>query len=108
MIKFKLNKTMLHSFSFFLSLSFFPIFLMNIPSHEASSGVMCNVSSGFRLLLTPITDGYKIDEIANTEPIFQAIKYWAELHNSCLQRIVIGENSQKKKKHGPDLYHIHK
>lgn len=68
---------------------FLSLFLMIIPSHEASSGVMCNVSSGFRLLLMPITDGYKIDEIANTEPIFQAIKCWAELHNSCLQKTIL-------------------
>ena len=53
---------------------------------------MCSVSSGFKRLLTPITDGTTIDEIANTKPIFTAIKYDAEHDKNC------GKTSKLSKK----------
>lgn len=42
-----------------------------LPSHDASPDVMWNFSSGFKLLLMPITDGTTIEGNARTIPEFQ-------------------------------------
>lgn len=46
-----------------------------LPSHEASSGVMWRISSGFKALLLPSTDGTTIDGNASTMPKFQLSRY---------------------------------
>lgn len=48
--------------------------MQNLPSHEASSGVIEIVSSGFNCSLAPRTDGTTIVAIANENPRSQPIK----------------------------------
>lgn len=57
--------------------------MQNLPSHEASSGVIEIVSSGFNCPFRPRTDGTTIVAIANDNPRSHAIKYNGTEDKNC-------------------------
>lgn len=58
-----------------------------LPSQEASFVVIENVSSGFKCLAAPITDGTTIVDIAVDNPLSQLIKYKAAHDKNCKKMI---------------------